>query len=195
MPGPEKQFDPEVALEAAMRVFWAHGFQAASLSELMAAMGISKKSLYDTFGNKRQLFIKALNHYVRISCREIQAELNRGTSPLRNLNRLLKKWQKQAGEPGSVGCMIGTNIADFNTDDEEIAELLRSAMSRIEDMFFENLKAARSAGELKEDINPRELARMTVAMAQGTALMGRVLDSPKIPNSIGSGLMSLIAAK
>lgn len=195
MPGPDKQFDTNVALEAAMRVFWARGFQAASLSELMAAMGIGKKSLYDTFGNKRQLFIKTLNHYVQISCNDIRAELERSGSPLRNLNRLLKKWQKQAGERGSVGCMIGTNIADFNTDDEEIADLLRSAMSRIENMFFNNLNAAKSAGELRDDVNPRELARMLVAVAQGTALMGRVFDSPKIPNSIGSGLMNLIAAK
>ena len=51
--GPQKQFDTEVALTKAMEVFWAQGYEAASLSELMKNMGIGKKSLYDTFGNKK----------------------------------------------------------------------------------------------------------------------------------------------
>jgi len=54
--GPEKQFDPEVALEKAMEVFWAQGYEAASLSQLLKCMEIGRKSLYDTFGNKRSLF-------------------------------------------------------------------------------------------------------------------------------------------
>lgn len=54
--GPDKQFDCEVALSKAMDVFWARGFEAASLSELLEQMGIGRKSLYDTFGNKRSLW-------------------------------------------------------------------------------------------------------------------------------------------
>lgn len=56
--GPDKQFDPEVALTKAMEVFWARGYEAASLSELLKNMGIGKKSLYDTFGNKRSLSLR-----------------------------------------------------------------------------------------------------------------------------------------
>jgi TetR/AcrR family transcriptional repressor of nem operon len=61
--GSEKQFDPDIALAKAMEVFWARGYEAASLSKLLELMGIGKKSLYDTFGNKRSLFLKALDHY------------------------------------------------------------------------------------------------------------------------------------
>ncbi len=65
--GPQKQFDTEVALTKAMEVFWEHGYEATSLSALLKNMGIGKKSLYDTFGNKRSLFLKALEYYARIN--------------------------------------------------------------------------------------------------------------------------------
>ena len=56
--GPDKQFDPEIALDKAMQLFWAKGYAATGLSELLETMGIGRKSLYDTFGNKRALYIK-----------------------------------------------------------------------------------------------------------------------------------------
>ena len=61
--GPSKQFDTEVALSKAMDVFWEHGYEAASLSQLLKQMGIGKKSLYDTFGDKRQLYLRAMDRY------------------------------------------------------------------------------------------------------------------------------------
>ena len=119
--GPSKQFDAEVALEQAMRVFWSHGYEAASLSELLKAMGIGKKSLYDTYGNKESLFLKALEHYAHTTIRDMRTRLSAEGSPLGNLKQLLQSWQEMHGQPGSCGCMLGTNIADFNTDDEAIA--------------------------------------------------------------------------
>lgn len=73
--GPCKQFDTEVALTQAMEVFRAHGYEAASLSELLKRMGIGKKSLYDTFGNKESLFLKALEHYAQATIRGIRDRL------------------------------------------------------------------------------------------------------------------------
>ena len=56
--GPDKQFDPDEALEKAMQLFRANGYAATGMAELQTQMGIGRKSLYDTFGNKRQLFIR-----------------------------------------------------------------------------------------------------------------------------------------
>lgn len=193
MPGPAKQFEPEAALQAAMCVFWARGYEAASMSELMTAMGISKKSLYDTFGNKRSLFLQALQHYSRMMQRDALSTLRSQGSALQNLRKLLRKWELQASEPGSVGCMLGTNIADFSTNDEEVAEILRGLLSQIEEAFYQNLTAAKAAGEITQTVKPRDLARLLVAATQGTALIGRVLSSPTIPNSVGKSLLSLIS--
>ena len=174
--GPNKQFDTEVALEQAMKVFWAHGYEAASLSELLKNMGIGKKSLYDTFGNKQSLFLKALEHYARTTLRDMRARLSAEGSPLTNLKQLLRDWQNLHSQPGSCGCMLGTNIADFNTDDEAIAKIMRAYLQQVEDLFSKTLTAAQAKGELSPEANPRDLARLLLCTTQGVALLGRVMD-------------------
>ena len=64
--GRPRSFDPNTALDRALEVFWRHGFQAASLAELTAAMGLSKPSLYAAFGDKESLYLKALERYVAL---------------------------------------------------------------------------------------------------------------------------------
>ncbi|MEO1403333.1 MAG: TetR/AcrR family transcriptional regulator [Cyanobacteria bacterium J06635_1] len=174
--GPAKQFDTEVALAKAMEVFWAHGYEATSLSELLKTMGIGKKSLYDTFGNKRSLFLKALEHYAQTTIREMRSHISTEGSPLENLKQLFLEWQETHAQPRSRGCMFGTNIADFNTDDEEIARVMRGYLRQMEDVFYTALARAQKAGELSSAINPRDHARLLLCTAQGLALIGRVME-------------------
>ncbi len=174
--GPEKQFDTEVALSKAMEVFWAYGYEATSLSELLKNMGIGKKSLYDTFGNKQSLFLKALEYYGRTNLRDICSRLCADGSPLTNLKQLLMEWQEMHSQPGSCGCMLGTNIADFNTDNPAIAKVMRVYLKQVEDAFTATLRRAQAAGELSSATNPRNLARLLLCTTQGIALLGRVMD-------------------
>ncbi|NEQ46789.1 MAG: TetR/AcrR family transcriptional regulator [Leptolyngbya sp. SIOISBB] len=174
--GPDKQFDTEVALEKAMEVFWAHGYEASSLSELLKSMGIGKKSLYDTFGNKQSLFLKALEHYAHITIRDVRARLSAEGSPLANLKQLLKDWHGVNSRSGSCGCMFGTNIADFNTEDEAIAKVMRGYLQQLEDVLAATLTRAQAQGELSVEANPRDLARLLLCTAQGMALLSRIMD-------------------
>ena len=174
--GPDKQFDTGVALEQAMKVFQVYGYEAASLSKLQKSMGIGKKSLYDTFGNKQSLFLKALEHYAHIIIRDMRAQLSAAGSPLANLKQLLKDWHQVNSQPKSCGCMFGTNIADFNTDDEAIAKVMRGYLQQLEDVLTAALSQAQAAGELSAEANPRNLARLLLCSTQGMALFGRIMD-------------------
>lgn len=174
--GPQKQFDTEVALSQAMEVFWAHGYEAASLSELLKNMGIGKKSLYDTFGNKQALFLKALEHYAQTNIRDIRDRLTADGSPMTNLKCLLKDLRDINIQPGSYGCMLGTNIADFTTEDKEIAKVMRGYLQQLEDAFTTTLTRAQEAGELRPATNPRNLARLLLCTTQGMVLLSRVMD-------------------
>lgn len=174
--GPSKQFDTEAALSKAMEVFWARGYEAASLSELLQHMGIGKKSLYDTYGNKQALFLKALDHYANTQLQSIRDRLSAPGSPLENLKRLLQDWQKMHAQPQSCGCMLGTNIADFNTEDEAIAKVLRAYLTRLEDVFCAAIVRAQQADEVSSSVEPRALAQLLLCTTQGMALLGRVLE-------------------
>ncbi|MEB3357748.1 MAG: TetR/AcrR family transcriptional regulator [Synechococcales bacterium] len=193
--GPAKQFDTEMALIQAMEVFWEHGYEAASLSQLLARMGIGKKSLYDTFGNKQALFLKALEHYAQTMNRHIRDRLLTQGSPLANLEQLLLEWQTMHGQPGSYGCMLGTNIADFNTDDGAIAKILRGYLQQLEDVFCTALTQAQAAGEVSLTANPRDLARLLLCTTQGMALLGRVMEDDTTLKGTVAAALALLQAR
>lgn len=190
--GPDKQFDPEVALSKAMDVFWARGYEAASLSELLNVMGIGKKSLYDTFGNKRSLFLKALEYYAKTEVKLMRDQLLAPGSSLENLKTVLQNLQQMHSDSGSKGCMLGTNIADFNTSDEEIAATLRGYLQDVEDAFCTAITRAQEVGELKQVAAPRDLARMLLCTTQGMALLGRTVDTEALLLSTVQAIMALL---
>ncbi len=190
--GPDKKFDPNEALEKAVQLFWAKGYAATGIAELQEQMGIGRKSLYDTFGNKRQLFIKALRLYSESWLRQSFSELNKEGSPLGNVRRLMRTLQEYNSRPGSMGCLLGVSMAQFRTNDREMAEILRHHIKFIEEAFYKAFKRAQDVGELDENTNIRDLARLYLGIAQGLALIGRVQDAPPVPQSIVNAALALL---
>jgi len=190
--GPDKKFDPNEALEKAVQLFWAKGYAATGIAELQEQMGIGRKSLYDTFGNKRQLFIKALRLYSESWLRQSFSELNKEGSPLGNVRRLMRTLQEYNSRPGSMGCLLGVSMAQFRTNDGEMAEILRHHIKFIEEAFYKAFKRAQDVGELDENTNIRDLARLYLGIAQGLALIGRVQDAPPVPQSIVNAALALL---
>lgn len=190
--GPDKQFDPDEALGKAMQLFWANGYAATGMAELQAQMGIGRKSLYDTFGNKRQLFIKALQLYSNIVARQLIDELNKEGSPLGNVRRLMRTLQGMHSIPDSTGCLLGVSMAQFRTNDPEMAEILRRHIKAVEEAFYNAFKRAQDVGELDGNTNVRDLARLYMGIHQGLALIGRVQDAPAVPRSIVNAALATL---
>lgn len=191
-PGPDKQFDPQEALEIAMELFWSRGYAATGVAELQERMGIGKKSLYDTFGSKRELFIKALQHYSEDVLHRMLSDLDKDGSPLGNVRRLMRSLQQHHAMPESKGCMLGVSMAQCISDDAKMADVLRHHIKGVEDAFYHTFKRAQAAGELDDQTNIRDLARLFTAIGQGLALLGRVYDTPAVPRSIVNAALALI---
>lgn len=172
-PGPDKQFDPETALAAAIEVFRERGYEGASLSRLTAEMGIGKKSLYDTFGNKRELFLRAIRHYGDQAVLMFQGKIAEEKSPMKGLRALFRTLERVSSEPCSKGCMIAANLGDFDQEDKDVAEVLAKLLKKQEDVLRKHLERAKEAGELDSRVQPRAAARLLVSLAQGTSLIGR----------------------
>ena len=190
--GPDKQFDPQEALEKAMQLFWARGYAATGLAALQKQMGIGRKSLYDTFGNKRQLFIKALQHYSDTAIRQVFSELSKEGTPLENVRRFMRLHLEYNVTPESKGCLLGVSMAQCPGDDVEMAEILRNHMRGIEEALCKVFTRAQEAGELDGSTNIRDLARLYMAILQGLALAGRVEDAPGVPQSIVAAALAAL---
>ena len=192
--GPDKQFDTTVALERAMRVFWAKGYAAAGLTELLAAMNIGRKSMYDTFGNKLQIFLKCLQYYSDTVVRGITEVLNSDGPPLENVLRSLEYIDEKNGKRISNGCLLGVSMGQFRSDDTQVASILCEHLRVLEDAYYEQFRRARELEDLAEGQCPRDLARAFTAMVQGLTLIRRVNEAPAMSRGILKGARALLDA-
>ncbi len=191
--GPDKQFDPEIALDKAMQLFWARGYAATGLNELLETMEIGRKSLYDTFGNKRALFIKALDRYSETIVSEIYRRLNDPDRPaLENVRAVMRDIAAKNSKPMSPGCLLGVSMAQFRTDDAEMAGVLRKHMQRVENAYHKALARAQAEGDLKPTTNVRNLARLFMSAHQGMVLIGRVTETQEVPRGIVDGMLAVL---
>jgi TetR/AcrR family transcriptional repressor of nem operon len=174
-PGPKKSFDVEEAVETARDLFWRSGYDGTGIRDLEEAIGVGRKSLYDTFGSKQELYLRAIGKYADTVIQRMCDGLTReGSSALANLERVLGKLQRHHGGSGSLGCLLGVAMGQAGSDDEELAEVLRGALARLERAFEACLKEAQAAGDVRDDVRPKDAAHHLLALSQGIALLGRV---------------------
>jgi TetR/AcrR family transcriptional repressor of nem operon len=169
-----KEFDIEAALAAAMRVFWRHGYESTSLDMLLDGMGIGRQSLYDTFGDKRALYLKALAHYRD----ETQAGLRKIFSGDRSVKagfaRILGDLAAETPEQHRQGCLLLSANMERQEGDEAIAELLRGNEDAVVAIFTEALLRAQVRREISKKKDAAALARFFVVTIQGMRAMARV---------------------
>ncbi len=183
--GPDKGFDPDEALEQAMLLFWEKGYAAARMSELQARMGLGAKSLYDTFGNKRALYFRAIAHYTDTVVRRLFGGLSARQSPLGAVSSVMRTIAKLDAR-GHKGCLLGVAMAQATlADDEELAAYLVAQLQIIEDALFDAFEHAKVAGELDDDVDPQDMARLYTVAFQGINLISRV----RADTSLSSGVI------
>lgn len=125
-------FDPEVALEAAMNVFWRDGYDLASLSQLQSAMGIQRGSLYQEFGSKKELFLKALNRYiVQFVDPGIVLLTQSCVSGQERIRAFFDSVPKQ--EPR--GCLLCNSAAGVAGTDAEVRQVISEQLGRLRNAF------------------------------------------------------------
>lgn len=171
--GPAKQFDIDTVLEKAMNLFWQKGYAATSLAELVDELGIGKKSLYDTFGSKRDLYVKALRRYSQRGTSFALQKLNETGSHADRIEQLMRSYVAMNAGPNSKGCMVGCCMGEFGDRDPEIAGIALRYLDILERAFLQVLQAAKLKGEISESTNIEDLVQLCIATIQGLSLIGR----------------------
>jgi TetR/AcrR family transcriptional repressor of nem operon len=169
-----KEFERDVVLDRAMRVFWSRGYEATSIQHLVARMGVQRGSLYDTFGDKRTLFFAAIDHYDRVVTAKLLATLDdprSGKDAIRRFFRLKIQFAKEPGRPR--GCLVTNSAAELSSRDRGTATRVGTALTKIEVAFHRAVVRAQKAGEIDPTRNPRALARFLTSSAQGLSVMAK----------------------
>lgn len=145
-----KEFDQDLALNNAIRLFSQKGFAATSTEDLMLAMGIGRQSMYDTFGDKKSLFLKAMERYSQNSCELIGNELAKPGPPLVVLRKALIAFAERKDMSSSEGCMGLNALSEFGRSDTEINAATHEAATRLRKQILRLLREAAKSGELKK---------------------------------------------
>jgi TetR/AcrR family transcriptional regulator, transcriptional repressor for nem operon len=186
-----KAFDPQAALEAAVGVFWERGYDAASLDTLMSGMGLARQSVYDTFGDKRVLYLRALASYRDAQ----QAQLRRlfaGRPVREGFDKLLNGLCGESMPSLQRGCLLLSANLERAAKDEEVAALLRQNLKDIESIFAGAIKAGIQRGELAPQLQPLALARFFVSTLQGMRATARVQPDRKALRQIARTALSVL---
>ncbi|HXW61340.1 MAG TPA: TetR/AcrR family transcriptional regulator [Candidatus Acidoferrales bacterium] len=174
-----KEFDPERALDKAMRLFWRLGYENTSLEALMREMGIARQSLYDTFGDKRGLYLRALAHYRDQTNGEMQKMLDEMSSIRDGFAKLLYGLAAETREQHERGCLLLSANLQRDTKDRVMRDFLRDNQARVEAIFVGALERAQKEGELSTEEDFTALARFFVVTIQGMRALARLRSDRK----------------
>ena len=178
MPRP-KSFDPDEALERAMCAFWQKGYAATSIRDLTAVMGINKFSLYNVFGDKRSLFLAALDRYSTQVVTSLLGGLESrepGMAEIRSYFELIVHGATHVQD--CQGCLMTNTGVELAVDDPEIRRIVRKHVNRLRRAFTRALENSIEWGELRPRASTDLLARHLVGASQSIALAART--RPKV---------------
>jgi TetR/AcrR family transcriptional regulator, transcriptional repressor for nem operon len=168
-----REFDRELALDRATGVFWAQGFCSTSTDDLLNAMGIGRQSLYNAFGDKRALYLEALERYQRATTSGHLQRLKAPVSPLAGVEALLLGLIADDDSQRAMGCMGVGAVSEFGAGDPALKELRAKVGRVLSDCLVERLREGQTRDEIDLAMNVEEAARFIQMTMSGLQLAAR----------------------
>ena len=154
-----KQFEVENVLDAAVGLFWKKGFHATSANDLVEHLGVSRSSLYDTFGDKRNLYIQALHQYrKRIIGKQLYL-IETSTDLKETIEAIFSLIIEQdIDDFHPRGCMLVNAATEMAAVDEDVAAIIRGNQWDLQKGWEMAIKKAQYQGALRTEINAKAVA-------------------------------------
>jgi TetR/AcrR family transcriptional repressor of nem operon len=169
-----RTFEEAAAVEAAMNCFWRRGYEATSVRDLCAAMGIAGTSLYNAFDDKRSLFIRALERYMDGATRERIGRLEKSLAPKDAIRRFIGDIvERSVNDRDRRGCFLINSALEVAPHDRELGAEIAQRLGEIEAFFRRAIKAGQADGTIPADRDARDLARLLLGILLGIRVLAR----------------------
>lgn len=169
-----REFDETEALDAAMGVFWSRGYEGTSIQDLETSTGLTRTSIYNAFGNKRQLFERVLAHYQQTVLSQLLEQLNSGKTVqdgVRDMMYAALNIHFRQDTPG--GCLVVLSVLEREQHDTQSAQLLEKIIQQLQKFLRKRIRDAQKAGELDKNIDAGPLSTTIATTMAGTMVMGK----------------------
>lgn len=190
--GRPRSFDEHAALTAAMEAFWASGFTRTSYQQIEDATKLRRQSLIYAFGDKRELFRKALALYAKERVDEIVGILRGPGSPIANIEAVFASWLTDVDHGARRGCLMVNTAGELGRTDPVAAGAIATATDRLRRAFSVAFTKAQQAGEIGEAHDPEDLACLAVAAGDGALLHARASGDDGDAVRAFAGLIKLL---
>lgn len=169
-----REFDPREALDTAMTLFWERGFGDTSMEDIVESTGVSRYGLYGTFGNKRELFIAALQRYAEQMASEVHPRLFSADATREDIAAFLRGAVERSEAPGGPrGCMVCNTAIEIAPHDPAIAAAVRDLFDRLGDAIATAVRNSQAAGDVDPKLDPRAIGQLLVGAMQGMVVLAR----------------------
>jgi TetR/AcrR family transcriptional regulator, transcriptional repressor for nem operon len=167
-----REFDEDVALEAAMKRFWAAGYAATSVRDLGAAMGLGQASVYNAFGDKRALFTQCLDRYLDANMRARITRVEKSLPPRQAIEAFLTEVVARSLE-SRLGCLLANAALEVAPHDHELAEVVAERLGELEAFFRRCVIAGQTDGSISRDADAADTARLLLTTVMGLRVLAR----------------------
>jgi TetR/AcrR family transcriptional repressor of nem operon len=187
-----REFDEAAALDAAMDCFWRDGYEATSVRDLAARMGIAGASLYNAFGDKRSLFREVLHRYSERSTRERIARLESTYPPKEAIHAFLGEIVERSVAGDRRGCLLVNTALELAPHEPELAAEVAARLGEIEAFFRRAVTAAQVEGSVPPDCDPADLARLLLGVTLGMRVLARSNPQRELLEGIARPALALL---
>ncbi|MFD2934173.1 TetR/AcrR family transcriptional regulator [Spirosoma flavum] len=189
------KFDRVVMLDKAMRLFWRKGYELTSIQDLTQALTIHPGTLYDTFGDKKALFLEAFDRYVETVGFPILTVLQQPEATLTSIQLFFsEQYHLLLSNEGKWGCLITNTAIGLGPFDPLVTQKVANYQTTVETIFVQLIDKAQTVGE----ISPRSLesiwamARLLNSCLQGMRVVARTNPDAKQLDDIVRGVTNLL---
>ncbi len=163
-----KDFDENEVLNKAIAIFWYKGYNGTSMQDLVDGLGISRSSLYDTYGDKHTLYVKALESYQNAGAIKVCSIVNSNAPAKETLRKLLELIAGELLDDKShKGCFMVNAEVEVAPHDKQVSEMVCINDQQVEDAFYTVIKKGQETGEINNRQDARALARFTFNTVKG----------------------------
>ncbi|KRD12818.1 TetR family transcriptional regulator [Flavobacterium sp. Root901] len=175
-----KEFNEDQALDKAIEIFWHKGYNGTSAQDLVNYLGLSRSSLYDTFGDKQQLFSKSLQRYQKQSQDIVKELLEKSENVKETLHNIFKQAVLESLEDRiTKGCFMVNSSVELALHDEEIAKIVKNNSQTMEEVFTNAVKKGQEQGNISKQQDARVLARFIFNNYSGIRVLARTGERDK----------------
>nr|WP_295469404.1 TetR/AcrR family transcriptional regulator [Mesorhizobium sp.] len=177
-----------------MGLFWRMGYDGASMDALTSAMGISRSSLYQSFGDKETLFLRAVEHYARTRLAPLLDVLNGGGDFKTDLAAFMEAVVCHAtADPDRLGCLVASVLSDAAGSDPRLRSELGNRFATVESRIAARIERAQTVGDFPLDADTSAVAAVIGAIARGMMLSGRAGVSAQKLRATGAAAVAMVA--